>query len=420
MPSLSMPQAPVASLREAASSTRRSDIFQREKMIGMALISATRLGAVHRDTIIVAAVPLLFAAMGLGLRYFAYASTSVEPSFEGYVRALCRWDCSWYVGIADKGYEQFPIANQSNVGRWGFFPLYPMVIHSVGAFFQYPTIYIGTATSIGCTWTACLVAWPLLEKNIRAYLLYCAFLLSGPFSFHFTTFLSEPLFILLTSCVFLALKRGEYLAAGLASAFLSATRVVGVFVVFATVTQIFMDYRKRGGSTKAFPLWVLRRPQLLLAILISPAGLFAYMLFLHVKVGDGFAFLHVQRAFGRVAGNLVRYLWEGLSAMPASGWFPTAPQWSALAAIGGLAMCAVLAYRRQYGAALFCAICIILPLITNLASMVRYVMGLAPLTMMLARLLSSSMLLWLVSLALVLAACYPMTKAWIGGYLALV
>ncbi|UVC13913.1 hypothetical protein [Mesorhizobium onobrychidis] len=387
----------------------------------MALEDVACLSAGGRAMVLtVAAVPLLFVISGLAIRYAAFASVSEEPGFAAYARALCRWDCAWYIGISEQGYERFPIPDHSNVGRWGFFPLYPMLVAAIRSVFPFPTILVATIISIVCSYAACLVAWPLLEKNMRAYVLYCAFLLSGPFSSHFTTFLSEPLFVLLTSCVFLALKRSSYLAAGVSSALLSATRLVGIFVIFATVIQMFREHRQQGGSTLSFPHWVLGRPDLLVAILISPAGLFAYILFLYLTVGDGFAFLHVQRAFGRVAGNPLVFLWDGLSAVPTTGWLPTAPQWSALAAITGLALSAVLAARRQYGAALFCALGIILPLITNLASMVRYVVGLAPLTMMLAVLLSAAKLIWLAALVLFLGACYFMTVAWIGGYLALV
>jgi hypothetical protein len=386
----------------------------------LALGDMARVNAGGRLWVIAAAVPLLFMISGLVIRYAAFHSVSAVPGFEAYARALCRWDCAWYVDISEHGYEGFPIPGQSNVGRWGFFPLYPMVVATLRFAFPFSTILIATITSIACSYAACLVAWPLLEKNMRAYILYCAFLLSGPFSFHFTTFLTEPLFVLLTSCVFLALKRSNYLAAGVSCALLSATRLVGVLAVFATVIQMFEQHRQQGGSAVSFSRWVLGRPDMLVAIFISPAGLFAYMLFLYLHVGDGFAFLHVQRAFGRVAGDPLLFLWDGLTAVPTKGWLPTAPQWSALAAIIGLTLSVVLAARRRYGAALFCASSIILPLITNLASMVRYVIGLAPLMMLIAELLSVSKLTYLVILALFLSACYFMTLAWIGGYLALV
>ncbi|RUT98942.1 hypothetical protein EOD23_26040 [Mesorhizobium sp. USDA-HM6] len=386
----------------------------------MSLGNAARANSGIRFMVItVAAVPLLFLLSGLAIRYAAFASVSADPSLAAYARALCKWDCRWYVDISEQGYERFPIPNHSNVGRWGFFPLYPMLVAGIRSVFPFPTLLTATAASLACGYASCLVAWPLIEKNMRAYVLYCAFVLSGPFSFYFATFLTEPLFVLLTSCLFLALKRSNYLAAGVSCALLSATRLVGVLAVFATVIRMFEDHRAKGGSVIAFPRWLLDRPDLLVAILISPAGLFAYILYLHFTVGDGFAFVHVQRAFGRVAGNPLLFLWDGLSYHPTSGWLPTAPQWSALTAIAGLGLSAVLAVHRQYGAVLFCAIAITLPLTSNLASMVRYVVGLAPLTMLAAALLSASKPTFAAAMTIFLATCYFMTVAWLGGYLAL-
>ncbi|WP_245517105.1 MULTISPECIES: hypothetical protein [unclassified Mesorhizobium] len=387
----------------------------------LALEDAARANSGIRFMVIaVAAVPLLFALSGLAIRYAAFASVSADPSFAAYARALCRWDCSWYVNLSEQGYERFPIPNHSNVGRWGFFPLYPMLVAAIRSVLPFPTIVIATMASVACSYASCLVAWPLLEKHMRAYVLYCTFLLSGPFSFYFATFLTEPLFVLLTSCLFLALRRSNYLAAGLSCALLSATRLVGVLAVFAIVIRMFEEHRQKGGPAVAFPRWLLSRPDLIIAILISPAGLFGYILFLHVTVGDGFAFAHVQRAFGRVAGDPLLFVWDGLSYHPKAGWLPTAPQWSAMAAIAGLALSGVLAVRRQYGAALFCALAIILPLTTNLASMVRYVVGLAPLTMLTTSLLSASRPTFVAAMIALPVACFFMTVAWLGGYLALV
>ncbi|PBB30654.1 hypothetical protein EOA79_22065 [Mesorhizobium sp. M1A.F.Ca.IN.020.03.2.1] len=386
----------------------------------LAVDVARAKSGIRLTVIAVAAVPLLFLLSGLVIRYAAFASVSPDPSLAAYARAFCKWDCSWYVGISEQGYERFPIPGRSNVGRWGFFPLYPMLVAAVRTILPFSTIAIATAASLACGYVSCLVAWPLMDRNMRAYVLYCAFLLSGPFSFYFATFLTEPLFVLLTSCLFLALKRSNHLAAGLSCALLSATRVVGVLAVFAIVIRMFEEHRAKGESAIGLPRWLLGRPDLIIAILISPAGLFAYMLYLYVTVGDGFAFVHVQRAFGRVAGNPLLFLWAGLSYHPGAGWWPSAPQWSASTAIVGLALAAVLAARRQIGAALFCAMAIILPLTSNLASMVRYVVGLAPLTMLTAVLLSGSKATLVAALIVFLFTCYFMTVAWLGGYLALV
>jgi hypothetical protein len=367
-----------------------------------------------------AAVPLCFALSGIVIRFAAFTVVWPDHSLQAYLQSLCRWDCSWYVGISEHGYEGFPIPGESNVGRWGFFPLYPMVVAGVRAILPFPTAIVAIATSIALSYASCLVAWQLLDRNMRAYVLYSAFLLSGPFSFIYTSSLSEPLFVLLTSCVFLALKRKNYLAAGISSALLSATRHVGVFIVFATVIRMFEEHRERGRSVLSFPRRMLLRPDLLVAILISPAGLFAYMLYLYLTVGDAFAFVHVQRAFGRVTGNPLQFLWDGFSETPTTGWLPTSPQWSAFACVAGLTLSAILAYRRQYGMALFCALGIVLPLLTNLASMVRYVVGLAPLILVSMVLLAKSRLTFYAALVLLPAACYFTTIAWMGGNLALV
>ena len=386
----------------------------------MALDEVARVNTGRSTVLAVAAVPLFFVFSGILIRYAAFMQVWPDHSLQPYIQSLCRWDCSWYVGISEKGYEGFPIPGESNVGRWGFFPGYPMLVAGVRAIFPLPTAIVAIATSIVLSYASCLVAWQLLDRNIRAYVLYSAFLLSGPFSFYFTTFLSEPLFVFLTSCVFLALKRSSYLAAGVFSALLSATRLVGVFVVFATVIRMFEEHRERGGSALSFPRLMLSRPDLLVAILISPAGLFAYMLYLYLTVGDGFAFVHVQRAFGRVTGNPLQFLWDGLSATPAAGWLPTSPQWSAFACVAGLALAAVLALRRQHGAALFCTLGIVLPLLTNLASMVRYVVGLAPLMLLAMSLLAANRAIFYAALVLLPATCYFTTIAWMRGYLALV
>jgi hypothetical protein len=70
--------------------------------------------------------------------------------------------------------------------------------------------------------------------------------------------------------------------------------------------------------------------------------------------------------------------------------------------------------------ALFCTLGIVLPLLTNLASMVRYVVGLAPLILLSVALLAESRMSYYASLVLMLATCYFATVAWMGGNLALV
>jgi len=370
-------------------------------------------------TLVLVCIPLLFLASGVAIRYLAFAAGAPDASFGDYVSAMCRWDCGWYLGLAEHGYEPFPMPEGRNVGSWGFFPLFPAVVAVVRNALDLPTLHAALLVSAICSYASCLLAWPLLEKNLRAYALYSAFVLSGPFSFHNMSGLTEGLMLLLMTVVFVALRRSAWLSAGLATALLSVTRLVGVFAVLALVVDMYHRHRSQGGTPSSFLRHVLARPDLLLAIVISPVGLFSYMLLLYLTVGDGLAFGHVQRAFGRVLGNPAMYLWNNLANTPQTGWWPTAHQWSGLAVITGLGLCAVLAFRRLYGAAIFCIVCIVLPITSGLASIVRYVAALVPLTTTLMMLLAGRVL-FVPSLLVLLWASYFVTRAWFGGFLALV
>ena len=110
------------------------------------------------------------------------------------------------------------------------------------------TIVAATGLSLLVCVATARVAWPLLGRNLRAYTLFSAFLLAGPFSIWFTTFYTEVLFLFLTVCVFAALQARRILLAGVFAALLSATRIVGVFIVFAIVIEIWLAHRAAGGS----------------------------------------------------------------------------------------------------------------------------------------------------------------------------
>lgn len=365
-------------------------------------------------------IPLGFAALGLLVRYLAYASTVADASLADFANGLCRWDCGWYVRLSEEGYDPFPVPSMINAGNWAFFPLFPILIAGIRSLTALPTMVVATGVSILLSIIAARMAWPLLGRSLRAYTLFSAFLLAGPFAVYFTTFYTEVLFLTLTICVFAALQQRNYLAAGLFAALVSGTRIVGVFIVLAIVLEAWLEHRERGGSVTGFIPAVLQRPALLVAIFVAPLGLFAYMAYLHWHIGDALAFSHVQRAWGRATGNPLGYLWVALTNLPASGWVPTVSQQLGAAWLAGFAMTLVMAVRRQYAAALFCLICLVLPLFAGMASMLRFVVGLAPVTITAMTLLSRPTALFGLSLAVILAGGYFGTIGWLTGVLTLV
>ncbi len=365
-------------------------------------------------------VPIAFAVLGLLVRYLAYANTASDASVANFFDGLCRWDCGWYVRLSEEGYDPFPVPSMINAGNWAFFPLYPMLVGALRTITGLPTMMVATAASIMLSIIASRMAWPLLGKDMRAYALFCAFLLAGPFAIYFTTFYTEVLFLTLTIGVFAALQRRDYLAAGVFAALVSGTRIVGVFIVLAIVLQAWLDHRERGGTLTGFVPAVLKRPDLLVAIFIAPLGLFAYMAYLHWHIGDALAFSHVQRAWGRATGNPLVYLWNALTNFPRDGWWPTVSQQLGVAWLVGMAMTLVMLIRRQFAAALFCFICLALPLSAGLASMLRFVVGLAPVTITAMTLLSRWRVLYYIALAVILLGGYFGTVGWLTGVLTLV
>ena len=374
---------------------------------------------VRRSAVLVA-IPVGFALVGLLLRLLAYLQAGWQPHLGGYPDGLCRWDCQWYVILATSGYDPFPVPSLLDAGNWAFFPLFPMVVGGLHALLQLPVMTIATGASIAFSIAAALVAWPLLERNLRAYTLYSAFLLCGPFSIYFTSFYTEVLFVLLTNCVLLALRRSSYLTAGAFTGLLSATRIVGVFMSLAIALQYLLDYRRRGGTVRGLPRELWQRPEIILALLLAPLGLFAYMAYLHFYMGDALAFSHVQRAWGRVPGNPLTYLWIGLTDWPKSGFWPSTNQWLSLSALLGFAVTVVLALRRQYPIALFCLISLIVPLAAGTASMLRFVVALSPVVLVLIAALARWRPVYLLSLLACVAGDYFFTVGWLKEWLTLV
>ena len=369
---------------------------------------------------VLVAIPLAAALVGLLIRYLGYATFADDDSFGRFITGMCRWDCEWYVRLAEGGYDPFPTPKMLNAGNWAFFPLYPMMVGALRALTGLQTMIAATGLSIFLSIAAARVAWPLLGKDLRAYTLFSVFLLAGPFSIYFTTFFTEVLFLFLTVCVFAALRQRQFLLAGILAGLLSATRIVGVFIVFAILWEMWRSHRDAGGTWKDFVPAIVLKPDWLLALAVAPIGLFAYMFYLHTLVGDALAFSHVQRAWGRPMGNPIVFIWNALASMPRDSWIPTPSQQLGLATLVGYALIVALIIRKRFDMAIYATIALTLPLFAGMASMLRFVAGLAPMPLMLSELLARNRWVFAVSLLVFLAGGYGTTLAWMKWVLSLV
>lgn len=345
-------------------------------------------------------VPLLgIAVAGILLRYGAYYFETGSISVTGYVDALCQWDCRLYNKLALNGYDRE--AQPDGGANWAFFPVLPLLLSFVHSITMLPLTVSGALLGQCCIVLAAGLARPLFRTDTGSYLVFCALLIAGPLSFYYSTGLTEAPFVLLTVIVLVCLQNGNYVLAGIAAALLSATRVTGIFIVLPIMIRIVIDYRR--GTLPVGPA--------LFALLMAPAGLIAFMIYLHVQFGDPLAFAHVQAAWGRSLHSPLFWIEWGLRRGPFGRGF-----WLIAAALAALTMCVVTALRGALGPALFCAATLTLALSTGPDSMPRFVAGLVPLTMTTALILPARPSLRVAAVIAAAALGVYATMKWIGGH----
>ncbi len=352
---------------------------------------------------------------GLAWRYALFLWSGRAGGLGEFIEAHCVWDCTWYSSIIDAGYQTaVGTLQQPERANWAFFPLYPMlagiIVHVFGAT---PPI-AGFILSNGAIAVTAVVARPLLG-SARAYWFFVAALLIGPFSVLFSSLYTESLFILLTVLAVLALRRSNYLAAAGWICLLSATRINGVLMVFALAAQIVVDHRQSGGRWRDLPLAAMKNSRIVLAIVLAPLGLFAFMAFLWFHTGDALAFSHIQRSWGREFEGPISAIGNVIAGGLSLEYFSLL-RWSWVVAAGiGLALTGVLAARKRWPEALFCGLSLLVALSTGVGSMVRFVAGLAPLGMVMSDLLSRSQWLAWPALAASFALGSAATLGWFNG-----
>ena len=314
---------------------------------------------------------------GTLIRFVAFRYQFPDQPFTNYFQTLCRWDCGWYVRMAETGYDRFPVPSRINAGNWAFFPFYPMLVGLITKVIPLPTIVTASILSIITAYAAVVVAWPLLGRDRRAYALYGAFMLSGPVSIYFTTFFTEVMFVLLTTLVFRFLARSNYLGAAGWAAMLSATRIVGVFVSISIGIQALVDIAARpvpgvawyrACSASQGWCWPFSSPRwdssstwrscITGSVMAWPSAMCS-------APGPP-----ASPTRSSISGRASTTGPKTASAYPLS-------QVLALASTAGLVLTGVLAWRRQWAAAAFALLCILIPLAAGLASMLRFMSGMA-------------------------------------------
>jgi hypothetical protein len=235
----------------------------------------------------------LYALSRIMLLAIGYLTVfAMEPGYfstwdKSPVSLLCRWDCGWYLGIAERGYSPlFPDDQQYGASPFAFFPVYPMLMEAVHRLSGISRTSAGVVVSNLAFLVALIYLFRytlLLGFSATTGLLAVAILCFVPQSFIFSAVYTESLFVLLLAAAMYHLRTGHFLLAGVLAAILSAVRANGVFFIFFA---LFWLNRAHGPGVLLRP-WL--RPELFLPIVLAPLGLFCFWAFSFHLTGDAFA-----------------------------------------------------------------------------------------------------------------------------------
>lgn len=276
-------------------------------------------------------------------------------------------DASWYLGLAEHGYERRPF-DATRQANWAFFPLHPMLWRGLNA------------SGLDPVWGGLLLAHALFLLALvqahrwvqalrdpatadRAVLCIALF----PTAYFFSLPWTESLFLLLSASGLLAIARRDWGRAGAFGALASATRPTG-----ALLAALLWWQGREGRRLPPLRIWLWS--------LFAVSGLLAFMAWLWAHTGNATAFADIQSTWGRDGGSFTKHLrrWISDPLLLAEPWNV---RWiNNTALLLGVAGSVWLWRQRLHGLALLAFFSLLLPWATGtLMSMARYVAVCLPL-----------------------------------------
>jgi hypothetical protein len=199
-----------------------------------------------------------------------------------------RWDVKAYINISMNGYKHIPDV--------AFFPLWPIIQHYAGLLLggiRPGSYYLaGLLAANICFYLALVLFYCLLAEDFESTLARRAliYLSIGPYALFFFAGYSESLFVLLCIACFLFFRRGKPLdwwLAGVLGFLATLTRSAGLMLAvpyLCVYVQRFWPMPERENFSRSSKL------NALLPLVLLPAGIVVYMLYLKYTKGDPLIF----------------------------------------------------------------------------------------------------------------------------------
>lgn len=207
----------------------------------------------------------------------------ISPPGQSIRLAWLHWDAGIYIDVAQHGYSTL----QNTV----FFPLWPLLIRSVGTLFGASAMSYSIAALLLANllfYFALVIFYRLLSDSFdpivaRNALFYLAF---SPYAIFFFVGYTESLFLFLCLAAFLCLQCSRYWLAGLCGFLAALTHAQGVLLVVPVVVIMLQRFWLRSGEQVSWQ----QRIGTCLSLLLIPLGVVVYMLYLGITKGSPLAF----------------------------------------------------------------------------------------------------------------------------------
>lgn len=343
-----------------------------QKMIAIIHNFSERLKSVKYQILFVSIVILVSRLLMFAVYLFWQHRTGSPESF---TEALFRFDASWYETIIKEGYFTEPaLHDKGDAANWAFFPLFPILMRFFHEWTGMNLAMLGFLLNTFLFGVGLFLAFRYIimeEARIAQAVLFVLFMGFGAYTFYFSAPYTESMFFLLLVGFFYALKQKRYLLMGVIGALASATRNLGVMLVFPVAIEYLDDFLHRDKKTvSSFMRGIFGNIRLLTGTLLIPLGLFLYMTYLKVLTGDGLAFVHIQRAWGKNTGeNPIRVLLQSLIHVDSFVFYLSL--WS----IWGIYCVWLLLKNKRWAEASMAALLVFIPLSTGVDSIPRYLIG---------------------------------------------
>lgn len=214
-----------------------------------------------------------------------YLGTRMIPG-KNVVSALLSWDAGWYYKAITSGYPHIAIQGEgvNAQNTIAFFPLFPMMARALDWLFLSP-IQAGLTISIASGATTAVLLWLFtrdITKSVRVSNLTVALFSFFPGSIAAMLMMSEGVMLTFTIACLFALRKQQWLLAGLCAALATSARPTALPLVLCCT------------YAAAVAIWKRRQWRSVIAPVLAPLGTLGYFLFLEHHTGSFMAWFRVE------------------------------------------------------------------------------------------------------------------------------